>query len=163
MTRTLALKKLLPTSKVIRKWSCAIFVCCVTVFGFQKNATIVLVDGEALTAAVTACLASGTSFLLAIMQKKVDRWLRVEHPLSTLLHTSAWLSLSLACISLVAFVGRVVWTTAPRVFIAFCVVCGLITGIALLLSLDSARALAFHPSSSANESEDRDVEAQNES
>jgi len=155
----LAWKELLPASKVIRKWSCAIFVCCITLFGFQKNATVVLVDAGALTAVVTACVASGIALLLAIIHKKVARRLHVEHALSTLLHTSAFLYLSLACVSLITFVARVVWTTAPRVFLTFCVACGLITGIAFTIMFHSFRAHALCRSS-AGESEEHDLEAQ---
>ncbi|KDQ21588.1 hypothetical protein BOTBODRAFT_141735 [Botryobasidium botryosum FD-172 SS1] len=135
-------RKNLPSPKVVRKWSCAVFICSVTVFGFQKNATIVLVDAEALKAAVVACLASGMSLSLAILHKQVAQWLpptqlhhhgTERHPLSALFHASACLFFSLACISFSAFVGRVAWMTAPGIFIAFCAICGVIGGLALAL------------------------------
>ncbi|KDQ21592.1 hypothetical protein BOTBODRAFT_141738 [Botryobasidium botryosum FD-172 SS1] len=156
--------KNLPPGKLIRKWSCAVFICSVTVFGFQKNATIVLVDAEALKAAVVACLASGMSLSLAILHKQVDQWLHhhgtERHPLCVLLHASACLFFSLACVSFSAFVGRVAWMTAPGIFIAFCAICGVIGALALtLFGSTFACPLAFTPNEAGAS---RDLEAQDD-
>ncbi|KDQ21627.1 hypothetical protein BOTBODRAFT_40349 [Botryobasidium botryosum FD-172 SS1] len=131
---------LLPATKAIRKCAWAILVSCITAFGFQKNATLVITDGAALDAIVVACLTSGISFLLAILQGRTSRWLDDEHILSILVHIGAFVYLLVACTSFAVFVGLVTWSTTPYTFTRLCVACGSLTGILLLFVVSAKHA-----------------------
>jgi len=151
--------ELLPASKVVKEWAFAIFVGCITVFGFQKDATIVFIDDNALKAAMTACLTSGISLLLAFVY---DSWLKREavRTLSIVVHAIACICLSLSCVAFSAFIGCVAWMTAPHIFIAFCIACSLIVGTVVLTLLRDLASSRVPRHSSVHELEGRDIEAQ---
>ncbi|KDQ21601.1 hypothetical protein BOTBODRAFT_208183 [Botryobasidium botryosum FD-172 SS1] len=129
----------LPSTKTIKECSWAIFVCCITALGFQKDATLALIRGAALDAIVVACLTSGISFLLATLHRMISHWLYAGHILPALIHIGAFIHLSVACASSSISVGLITWSTTPHVFTGLAIACGSLIAALILAFVISMR------------------------
>ncbi|KDQ20982.1 hypothetical protein BOTBODRAFT_183659 [Botryobasidium botryosum FD-172 SS1] len=116
-------KDVLPISTVMR-CSYFIVVICTSMFGFQKDATIVAVDHLALSAAAVACLESAAALFFGFLLKARVCWVDASvartntgrgDKISEFLHLVCCGCFLVACASLAALFLRIIWHACPYV------------------------------------------------
>ncbi|KDQ13160.1 hypothetical protein BOTBODRAFT_175765 [Botryobasidium botryosum FD-172 SS1] len=116
-------RDVLPVATIMR-CSYLIIMICTSIFGFQKDQTLLAVTDLALNAALVACLEGVAALFLGLLYKiRLLYWVaRVAHDtverrdkISDTLHLATLACFSVACASLIAFLFQTMWHTRPHI------------------------------------------------
>ncbi|KDQ13174.1 hypothetical protein BOTBODRAFT_188696 [Botryobasidium botryosum FD-172 SS1] len=117
-------RDVVPVPTLMRR-SYFIITICTSIFGFQKDQTLLAVGNLALNAALVACLESiAVLFLGLLYRARVLYWVetRVAHDtiergdkVSDTLHVTAYACFLIACASLFAFLLQTMWYTRSHI------------------------------------------------
>ncbi|KDQ21335.1 hypothetical protein BOTBODRAFT_199296 [Botryobasidium botryosum FD-172 SS1] len=132
----LLVERVMPTLTIVNACSFGIFMLCLTILGYQDDATIGVINESALSAVVIACLSSGITLFLGLAHSAYKAVVcpasrHCGHFISRLIHATACASLLAASTSFAVFVAIAALKTSPRIskpyfILSGCVIAGLL-------------------------------------